>query len=238
MVLSINKIELTLSIGLISFDHFKDVLLKLGIGNSVLEWTLISSKSSLDRLCKLRNIDDLTICALLYDSGDERFSTKRRSNNNSPFSLVSKMLIEGALIPAVHSLQTMFLLEKGINRLSADTIINDLNLSASITASSKNDGSKFRTVTLEDVSLLDGLGEVREDELVTSFDTRVDDLLQHVDDKLVSAISGLLSFFDLVAKLSVSSLLLLDEVEHGELNEALVSLELGDDLISLGLGIR
>ena len=147
------------------------------------------------------------------------------------------MLIEGALIPAVHSLQTMFLLEKGINRLSADTIVNDLNLSASITASSKNDGSKFRTVTLEDVSLLDGLGEVREDELVTSFDTRVDDLLQHVDDKLVSAISGLLSFFDLVAKLSVSSLFLLDEVEHGELNEALVSLELGDDLISLGLGI-
>ena len=63
-------------------------------------------------------------------------------------------------------------------------------------------------------------------------------MLQHVDDKLVSAISGLLSFFDLVAKLSVSSLLLLDEVEHGELNEALVSLELGDDLISLGLGIR
>ena len=104
----------------------------------------------------------------------------------------------------------MFLLEKGINRLSADTIVNDLNLSASITASSKNDGSKFRTVTLEDVSLLDGLGEVREDELITSFDTRVDDLLQHIDDKLVSAISGLLSFFNLVAKLSVSSLLLLD----------------------------
>ena len=134
----------------------------------------------------------------------------------------------------------MVLLEELVDGLDAKTVIEDLNDSVRLFAArSKDNGCQLGAVLFELLGLLDVVREIRENELVTTLNSRVDDLLQHPNDEIVEIASSVLAradlFVNFAANFGVSLLLLLDQVEHVEFLEVLRGLELVDDLF-LDLG--
>ena len=128
VVLTIDEVEELLSRLLVGRDNVEDFFLDMHVGDTALEGTIsFSFKFGADALSKLGQIDNLTVCALGDDASDERLATEGLSNDDTPIGLVTEVLVEGAFIPFTHGLQTVFLLEEGVNGLSDESIVTDLN---------------------------------------------------------------------------------------------------------------
>ena len=85
--------------------------------------------------------------------------------------------------------------------------------------------------------MLDGLGEVGEDELITAFDAGVDDLLEHLNDAIVDRLASFSLLFDHAANLGVSLSFFLNKGEDAELLEALGARKLCNDGLLGALGV-
>lgn len=134
----------------------------------------------------------------------------------------------------------MVFLEKLVNGLDAQTVIENFDDGVRIiTSSSKDDSCQLGAVLFELLSLLDVVREVRENELVAALNSGVDDLLQHPNDKIVEIASGVFASTDLLINFAtdfgVSLLFLLNQVEDIELLEVLCGLEFVDNsFLNLG----
>lgn len=178
MVLAVDDVEELFTVVLVSSDDSENVFLDLSIGDATFERLAINFKSWADVLCNFGQIDDFAVGALRDDLSDERLSREGLAKHDGPLSSVAQVLIEGALVPASHGLESVVFLQKRVNRLDAEAVVNDVDLGHVVVAtSSENDRSQLRTLPLELLSLLNRVREVREDELVALFNASVNDFL-------------------------------------------------------------
>ena len=234
MMLTINEIEAFFTSVLVSLDHSKDVLLDLSVRDAALMRTIFGLESGTDVLSEFGHIDNLALGAVGNDLGDNRFATKALSSHVGPFGFVSEMLVEGAFIPCAHRLQTVLLLKKRVDRLEAETVVDDLDNGVRVvTTGSENDSSNLGASLFKSLNLLDSVGEFSQDEFVISFNARVDDSLEHFDDEMVQIalviLAGADLLVDLAADVGVTFGLFLDKREHVEFLEALGLLQLIND---------
>ena len=96
------------------------------------------------------------------------------------------MLVEGGLVPAAHSFQAIVLLHERVDRLDAETVVNNLDeVGAGITTSREDNGGDLGAVLFELLGLLDCVREVGQNELVSALESRVDDLLEHLHNQMI-----------------------------------------------------
>ena len=108
---AIHDIEVLLARILVSSDHSKQVFLDLSVWNASLKWLCLIPKSGANRLTDGREVNELGVGAVLDNAGDEGFATELLTCDQGVLRLISEMLIEDALIPRSHGLQTVLLLK-------------------------------------------------------------------------------------------------------------------------------
>ena len=91
------------------------------------------------------------------------------------------MLLEGGLVPGLHRLEAELLLEEGVDAEHLNVVVHNLN--NWLVASSVDDGGQLSAGLFKFESLLVGLWESSQDELVLLY-AGVDDFLEHLDNKL------------------------------------------------------
>ena len=125
MILAVKDIEELVAVVLVSRDDVKDVFFDLKVRDTALERLLFCVESWFDSFSNFRWVDDLAIGLLSKDACHEGLASEGLAENDSPLSVVSQMFLESAFIPSSHSLETVLLLEEGVDGLHAHTVIND-----------------------------------------------------------------------------------------------------------------
>ena len=172
MVLAVDQVGELLSSVFIGFHHGADVLLDLSVGDATLERSILSLESGANVLSNLGEVDNLTLSAVSDALGNERFTGKGLSEDDAPLGLVAEVLVEAALAPVAHRLETVILLQESVDGVDAETVVNDFNDgSIVLTTSSEDNSSDPAALSLELLALLDSVREVGEDKLVAALDT-------------------------------------------------------------------
>ena len=115
VVLPIKDVEELVSVVLVCCDNLENVFLNLCIWDAALKGTLLRVESGANGICNLRDIDDFAVGALRKNLGNQGFTTKGLAKDDAPLGAIAEVLLESALIPGSHSLQTVLLLEKGVD---------------------------------------------------------------------------------------------------------------------------